>query len=121
MQVVCLCARWCQVCVAYQETFQAVATRFEKHCFASLDIEDDAALLESVGAANLADVEDFPTLLLVDETGILFLGAITPQSQTLERLIRAGENSSLARRQPKVSLEDLQPLLQGIAQRGLWL
>jgi len=57
--------------------------------FAWLDIEDQADLLGDV------DVETFPTLLVADAAGTWFFGPLTPQAQTLSRLLDSLERASL--------------------------
>jgi thioredoxin 1 len=85
--VVCLCAQWCDVCEQYRSTFaQVQANILVDHPntrFAWLDIEDEADLLEPL------DVENFPTILMATGNTPRFFGVITPQPQTLERLVRA--------------------------------
>ena len=84
--VVCLCAQWCNVCEQYRSIFQQVQTSVQAdypHArFVWLDIEDEADVLEPL------DVENFPTLLLSIGDAPRFFGPITPQAQTLGRLVR---------------------------------
>ncbi len=84
--VVCLCAQWCNVCEQYRSSFAQVQAHiladYPDIRFAWLDIEDEAELLEPL------DVENFPTLLLAAGNTARFFGPITPQPQTLERLVR---------------------------------
>ena len=81
--VVCLCAEWCGVCRDYRERFAQVQAKFAQARFLWIDVEDEADLLDPL------DVEDFPTLLLAVGTEPRFFGPLTPQPETLERLIRA--------------------------------
>jgi thiol-disulfide isomerase/thioredoxin len=81
--VVCLCAEWCGVCRDYAQRFEQVQARFPQARFLWIDVEDEAELLEPL------DVEDFPTLLLAVGNEPRFFGPVTPQVETLERLIRA--------------------------------
>ncbi|APW45171.1 thioredoxin family protein [Rhodoferax antarcticus] len=85
--VVCLCAQWCHVCEAYRSSFAQVQANiladYPDTRFAWLDIEDEADLLEPL------DVENFPTILIATGYTPHFFGVITPQPQTLERLVRA--------------------------------
>ena len=81
--VVCLCAQWCGVCRDYEERFAQVQSHFPQARFAWIDVEDEADLLHPL------DVENFPTLLLALGHEPRFFGTLTPQAQTLERLIRA--------------------------------
>ncbi len=81
--VVCLCADWCGVCRDYRERFAQVQASFPQARFLWIDVEDEADLLHPL------DVENFPTLLLAVGNEPRFFGTLTPQAQTLERLIRA--------------------------------
>ena len=87
--VVCLCADWCNLCRDYRAVFAQMAERYPGFRFAWLDIEDQADLVGDV------DVETFPTLLLADAQGTRFFGPVTPQANTLARLLESLENSSL--------------------------
>lgn len=81
--VVCLCAEWCGVCREYRPRFQQLQDRFPGMKFLWVDVEDEADLLHPL------DVENFPTLLLAVGDQPLFFGTLTPQIETLERLIRS--------------------------------
>lgn len=48
-----------------------------------IDIEDDADLVGDL------DVETFPTLVIAAGPQVLFAGAVTPQPETLRRLVQA--------------------------------
>jgi thioredoxin-like negative regulator of GroEL len=87
VDVACLCAAWCHLCGDYAPVFEQVAAEFaasgitlHRHW---IDIEDDAEL---VGAF---DVETFPTLVVADAQQVRFAGPLTPQPETLRRLLRA--------------------------------
>lgn len=80
--VVCLCADWCDVCRAYQSHFKQLESKYWQAHFLWIDVEDEADLLD------LPDVENFPTLLLAVGDEPRFFGPVTPQVETLERLIR---------------------------------
>lgn len=84
--VVCLCAEWCGVCRDYRLRFEQVKTSITlvnpQAQFLWLDVEDEADLLHPV------DVEDFPTLLIAMSDTPHFFGPLTPQAQTLERMVR---------------------------------
>ena len=78
----CLCAQWCDTCRDYMPVFKACAASFGAQVQPLwIDIEDDAELIDGI------DVENFPTLLLAHGDALLFLGPITPQPQTLARLV----------------------------------
>lgn len=81
--VVCLCAQWCGVCRDYRQRFAQVQAQFPQARFLWIDVEDEADLIDPL------DVEDFPTLLLAVDDASHFFGPLTPQPETLVRLIRA--------------------------------
>jgi thiol-disulfide isomerase/thioredoxin len=81
--VVCLCAQWCGVCGEYRARFVALQAKYPELRFLWIDVEDEADLLYPL------DVENFPTLLLASRGEVRFFGAVTPQIDTLERLIRS--------------------------------
>ena len=87
--VICLCADWCGLCRDYQALFALMAARHPAFQFAWIDIEEQAELVGDI------DVETFPTLLLADAEGLRFFGPVTPQAQTLSRLLDSLESSSL--------------------------
>jgi len=98
--VVCLCADWCGVCRDYRSSFAqvqaAIAAEHPQAQFVWLDVEDEADLLHPL------DVDDFPTLLIAVDDAPRFFGPLTPQPQTLERLVRsaAGDASAAALADP---------------------
>ena len=110
--VACLCARWCQLCNSYRATFEAAAARHPAHHFVYVDVEDDADLVDPV------DVENFPTLLIAEGPQLRFLGVITPQPQTLERMVRAAEERNLPPPSHGLDADELQRLVAGLAERG---
>lgn len=85
--VVCLCAAWCRTCDDYAPVFDGVTTALAAEWPAVrarwLDIEDEAELLGD------CDVETFPTLAVFDERAVRFFGPLTPQPETLQRLLRS--------------------------------
>lgn len=87
--VVCLCADWCGLCRDYETLFNQMAGRYPAFSFVWLDIEDQAELVGDL------DVETFPTLLMADAQGLRFFGPLTPQANTLSRLLDSLESASL--------------------------
>jgi thioredoxin 1 len=81
--VICLCAEWCGVCRDYRSRFEQVQARFPGVEFLWIDVEDEADLLYPL------DIDNFPTLLVGVGDEPRFLGPLTPQVETLDRLIRA--------------------------------
>jgi thiol-disulfide isomerase/thioredoxin len=90
--VICLCADWCGVCRDYRAVFESMYSQHPGCRFAWVDIEDHADLLGDM------DVETFPTLLIADAKGLLFLGSLEPQAPTLSRLLLS--HGADARRSP---------------------
>ena len=80
-RVVCLCAQWCDTCRDYRAVFDAVGRAHPQQDFVWVDIEDQSDLVGDV------EVETFPTLLIADGPALRFFGPLTPQPQTLARLL----------------------------------
>jgi thiol-disulfide isomerase/thioredoxin len=80
--VACLCAAWCDTCVAYRAGFLAMAERFPRAEFRWVDIEDDAEAVEDM------DVDNFPTILVQRGSETLFNGVMLPHHEHLERLLQ---------------------------------
>ncbi|HYS13977.1 MAG TPA: thioredoxin family protein [Burkholderiaceae bacterium] len=80
---VCLCAAWCDTCDAYRPVLERAAQQFPDARFIWLDIEDHEDLLGPI------DVENFPTLLVAVDDDVRFFGTLTPQPETLARVLRA--------------------------------
>ena len=100
--VACLCAQWCDACREYRAVFDELAARFASAAdFAWLDIEDEADALGDI------DIENFPTLLIARGDAALFLGPVTPQAQTAERLVRHALAGALASLEPGAEAGDL--------------
>ncbi len=109
--VACLCAAWCDSCREYRATFERLGNSFAGQAdFVWVDVEDEA---DSLGSF---DIEDFPTLLIAHGDSTLFLGPVTPQPQTAERLVR----SAIDRELEPASTEhpDLPAQVRGVAARG---
>ena len=81
--LVCLCAEWCGVCRDYRPRFERLRESYPLMQIVWMDVEDEADLLHPL------DVEDFPTLLLAVGDEPRFFGPVTPQVDTLERLLRS--------------------------------
>ena len=101
--VICLCAAWCGVCREYQPRFEQVAAAMPHARFAWIDVEDEADLLDPI------EVENFPTLLIVRGGEARFFGTVTPQIETLERLVRAHAEDEAG---AKLADPELRALLQ---------
>ena len=88
--VACLCAAWCGTCRDYAAVFEALGTRLGAAArFAWVDIEDEADLLDAL------DIDDFPTVLIARAGEVVFFGPITPQPQTLARLVESAQAGEL--------------------------
>src|SRR5450631_2974754 len=100
--VACLCAEWCGACREYRPTFDALAAQFAGEVeFAWIDIEDEADALGD------PDIENFPTLLIATDEATLFLGPVTPQPQTAERLVKSALAGALAPIDGAAAMPDL--------------
>jgi thioredoxin-like negative regulator of GroEL len=110
--VVCLCADWCGVCRDYRAIFESLMPAHADCRFGWVDIEDHADLLGDL------DIETFPTLLIADAQGLLFLGSLVPQALTLSRLLQSFDTRS--KRSPHTL--DTQALITVLPQTpSLWL
>jgi len=87
IHLACLCAAWCRTCDEYRPAFDAAVDELRRTGVAVtahwIDIEDEAELVGDY------DVETFPTLLVADARHVRFVGPMTPQPETLKRLLRA--------------------------------
>ena len=110
--VVCLCAEWCGVCRDYRSSFAqvqaAIQADFPQAQFVWLDVEDEADLLHPL------DVDDFPALLIAVDDAPRFFGPLTPQPQTLERLVRSLAESASAKALPEPALHAAVARLRGV-------
>lgn len=95
--VACLCADWCGSCRDYQARFEQVGRGFAGAEFVWVDIEDQADLVDPM------EVDNFPTLLVVVDGAVRFFGSITPQTETLQRLVQAQLDAPAATTDPAVT------------------
>ncbi len=79
--VTCLCAEWCDTCVAYRPGFLALAASFPAARFRWLDIEDQA---DEVGDL---EVDNFPTIRVTRGDEVLFHGTQLPIHEHLRKLL----------------------------------
>jgi len=80
--VACLCADWCGTCREYQPGFAAMAGRFPEAGFFWVDIESQADWADDI------DVENFPTLFVMQGDAIRFFGTMLPHLSHLERTLQ---------------------------------
>lgn len=85
VHVACLCAAWCRTCESYQPVFEAACAELPQDGLQVrwIDVEDEADLVGDL------DIETFPTLLIADDAQVRFAGPLTPQPDTLRRVLRA--------------------------------
>jgi thioredoxin 1 len=79
--VACLCAAWCDTCQVYRKQFDALASKHPDKCFAWIDIEDQAHLVDAL------DIENFPTILIEFENSVVFFGTMLPDVSHVDRLL----------------------------------
>lgn len=91
LTVACLCAGWCVACQGYAGVFAQVAQAHPDVRFAWIDIENHS---DALGDEAL-DIENFPTLLVLEGRRPLFLGTVMPHAGTLERMVQAAQAGSL--------------------------
>ncbi|MAL01503.1 thioredoxin family protein [Neopusillimonas maritima] len=82
VSVICYCAEWCDTCRQYLNDFRALAAQWPTHTFIWVDIEENPELLDE------EDVENFPTVLIQDDSGNRFFGPLLPHIGHLETLLR---------------------------------
>ncbi len=103
--VACLCAQWCGVCRDYRSRFEQVRRQImathPKTQFLWIDVEDEADLLHPL------DVEDFPTILLARGDQPRFFGPLTPQVDTLVRMVHTQALDATAAPLPSPELATL--------------
>jgi len=87
VHVACLCAAWCRLCDDYRAVLESLADELDHAGVAVhwhwVDIENEADLVGDL------DVETFPTIVVADDQAVRFAGVVTPQRETLRRLLRA--------------------------------
>ncbi len=79
--VACLCAAWCDVCMAYRTSFDAFAAQHPDKQFLWIDIEDQADLVGDL------DIENFPTILIQRGDDVAFFGTVQPEVRVIDRLL----------------------------------
>ena len=79
--IACLCAAWCDTCQVYRKQFDALASKHPDKCFAWIDIEDQADLVDAL------DIENFPTILIEYQENIVFFGTMLPDATQVDRLL----------------------------------
>lgn len=79
--IACLCAAWCDTCQVYRTQFDALASKHPDKCFAWIDIEDQADLVDAL------DIENFPTILIEHQNDVIFFGTMLPDASQVDRLL----------------------------------
>ncbi len=104
--VLCFCAAWCDACKEYQPKFEALGQQYPEACFVWADIEDYPELLGD------EDVENFPTIAIVQGTKVRFLGTLLPHIEHLNRLIQTMQQPEQAQNTdlPEDLIEQLKTL-----------
>lgn len=92
--VACLCAAWCRTCDDYNTVFAALEQHNPGCRFVWIDIEDEAELVGDL------DVETFPTLLIGVGPELRFIGPVTPQLGTAQRVLDSALQAPMAAPEP---------------------
>jgi thiol-disulfide isomerase/thioredoxin len=79
--IACLCAAWCDTCQIYRTQFDALVLKHPDKCFAWIDIEDQADLVDAL------DIENFPTILIEYQDNAVFFGTMLPDASQVDRLL----------------------------------
>ena len=87
--VACLCAAWCDTCQIYRTQFDVLAAKHPDKCFAWIDIEDQADLVDAL------DIENFPTILIEHQNNVVFFGTMLPDVSHIDRLLASLTTSLL--------------------------
>jgi hypothetical protein len=85
--IACLCAAWCDTCQAYRNGFDELRIKHPEKCFAWIDIEDHAELIDDL------EIENFPTIAIQYNEKLLFLGTMLPDVNLVHRLVLAFEDN----------------------------
>lgn len=72
-----VCAEWCEVC----RNFKTTVKDFHGCRVTWVDLDDFEEL------PGHPEIETFPTMIVLKDTAILFIGAIKPKKESLEGLI----------------------------------
>lgn len=87
-----ICAEWCGVC----RNFKTIVKDFHDCRVAWVNLDDFEEL------PGHPEIETFPTVIVVKDTAILFIGAIKPKKESLEGLV-----SGVSDRAPIPEYEEL--------------
>jgi thioredoxin 1 len=115
IHIACLCAAWCRLCDDYRAVLESLADEFDRGGVPVrwhwVDIEDEAELVGEL------DVETFPTIIVADDAHVRFAGPVTPQRDTLQRLLRATVMNADSGVQWPVTPPEVQALAAGLRTR----
>lgn len=115
LHLACLCAAWCRLCEGYAGVFdQAVQALRHTHPGLQahwIDIEDESDLVGEL------DVPTFPTLVLVSNGHTLFAGSLTPQLETVLRVLRAALQAAQGGAAPAGQPPEVQAFAERLCQR----
>jgi thioredoxin 1 len=112
LTVACLCAAWCRTCDAYEDLFRDALAAHPTLRARWIDIEDEAELMGDV------DIETFPTVVIADARHIYFAGPLTPQPETLQRVLRAALDAAAAGSAGTTQPAELQAFVQRLLHAG---
>lgn len=115
LSVFCFCAEWCGTCREFHPEFHRLAQQEASHEFIWLDVETTEHLLGEV------EIENFPTIIIANESNVCFFGPILPHVNTLQRLCvaaQAGDLKNIHEASLKSLVKNLQLLQVNISTDG---
>lgn len=81
--VVAFCADWCLTCKSYLDVFARCSKNNAWASFLWVDVEDHSDFLGDI------DIETFPTVMMVHDDKVVFLGAVDPFESVLNKMLLA--------------------------------
>lgn len=89
LSVFCFCAEWCGTCREFYPEFHRLAQQDVSQEFIWLDVEATEHLLDEI------EIENFPTIIIANESNVCSFGPILPHFNTLQLLCVAAKAGDL--------------------------
>jgi hypothetical protein len=94
IKILVVCADWCSVCRSYKVILNDLSG-FDINW---IDINDFESLTDEI------EIETFPSVIIFDETDILFFGPIEPNKNSLTSLLSAVKTTPSKTTHPELAL-----------------